>query len=157
MLRELASLRAEIESYEDEKDLWAAPPGISNSAGTLALHLCGNLQHYVGAKLGSTGYIRDRAAEFSLRNVPRVEIFAQIDAAAAAVETTIPQVGEGTLDQTFPEEILGQTVSTRDFLVHLTSHLAYHLGQVDYHRRLVTGIDVALPRMAIDPLRSEHP
>ena len=86
-----------------------------------------------------------------------VEIHAQIDAAAAAVETTLPQIGEDVLGEAFPEEILGQTVSTRDFLVHLTSHLAYHLGQVDYHRRLITGIDVPLPRMSIDPLRSKRP
>ena len=155
MLRDLASLRAEIESYPDEQSIWALSSGISNSAGTLALHLCGNLQHYVGAQLGATGYVRDRAAEFSRRDVPRAELLEQIAAAATAVETTMP-VDAATLERTFPEEIGGHVVATRDFLVHLTTHLAYHLGQVDYHRRITTGIDSPLPRMAIAPLRSER-
>lgn len=155
MLRELGSLRAEIEAYENEDDLWALPEGISNSTGTLALHLCGNLQHFVGAVLGASGYVRDRDAEFASRNVPRTEVLAQIDAAASAVEATLPRVTAEQLAADFPEAIMGHTVNTHDFLVHLTSHLGYHLGQVDYHRRLVTGKDVALPRMTPGALLSQ--
>lgn len=154
MLRELASLRREIEAYDNEDDLWAVPSGISNSAGTLTLHLCGNLQHYVGARLGATGYARDREAEFGRRDVPRQELLAQIDAAAAAVEETLPQITSERLGEDFPEPILGHTLNTGDFLVHLTSHLGYHLGQVDYHRRIVTGEDQPLPRMSVEQLRS---
>jgi hypothetical protein len=157
MLRELASLRAEIESYDKEEDLWALPPGISNAAGTLTLHLCGNLQHYVGAQLGSTGYVRDRDAEFGRRNVPREELLAQIDAASMAVETTLPRITPERLAADFPEAVLGHTLNTGDFLVHLASHLGYHLGQVDYHRRIVTGEDRPMPRVSVERLRSAKP
>ena len=139
VLRELRALRREIEGYASEADIWAAPSGISNSAGNLALHLCGNLQHYVGAVLGNTGYQRVRDLEFSRRNVPRSELLDEIDATIAAVERTLPAIEPSVLTSPYPEPVGGNTLMGEEFLLHLLSHLAYHLGQVDYHRRIVTG------------------
>jgi len=156
MLRELASLRAEIEAY-DEADLWSVPDGISNSAGTLALHLCGNLQHYVGAKLGGSAYVRDRDAEFARRNVSCAELFDQVTAAEAAVQTTFAKLGDADLAAKFPEEVMGRTVTTGNFLVHLVSHLAYHLGQIDYHRRLLARTGGAVSNLSIRHLESAQP
>ena len=87
--RDLGTLRREVEAYPDERGLWQEVPGISNVAGTLALHLAGNLQHYIGARLGRTGYVRDRAAEFARRDVPRSELLSQIEAARAAVKAAL--------------------------------------------------------------------
>ena len=135
--RELSALRREIERYPDDASLWRTPPGIANSAGTLALHLCGNLRHYIGARLGEDGYVRDRPAEFARRGVSREALTAEIDATAAAVAAVLPRLDPSRLGEPYPESVGGVIVRTDEFLVHLVTHLAYHLGQVDYHRRLV--------------------
>ena len=137
--RELCALTRAVEAYPDERDLWRLPPGVPNSGGTLALHLAGNLQHYLGAQLGATGYRRDRAAEFVDRDVPRAEILRRIEAARAAVRAAAERVDESALDADFPEVIADARIPTGEYLIHLVSHFAYHLGQLDYHRRLVTG------------------
>jgi hypothetical protein len=137
--RELGSLRRELEAYPDEKLLWTLPPGLPNSAGTLALHLTGNLRHYVGALLGGTGYIRDRDEEFAARDIPRAVLLGHIAEAEAAVESTLPGLSEAQMSLPFPEPIREHRLQTGELLIQLAVHLAYHLGQVSYHRRLVTG------------------
>ena len=137
--RDLRALRREIEAYGVERDLWRVEPGIGNSAGTLALHLAGNIQFFAGTVLGATGYVRDRAAEFAQRDVPRMELLREIDAALAAVERGVARLPDAALSQPYPQPPGGFAVTTGDFLLHLVSHLTYHLGQVDYHRRLLTG------------------
>ncbi len=137
--RELTTLRAELEAYPTEADLWRTLPGISNSGGNLALHLTGNLQHFIGAVLGKTGYKRDRDAEFGSRNVSRAELLAQVDQAIAAVRGTLDRLDAATLERQFPDAIAKMRLTTGDFLMHLASHFSYHLGQLDYHRRAVTG------------------
>lgn len=137
--RDLRALRREIEAFADEGDLWRVPPGISNSAGTLTLHLAGNVQYYIGTVLGGTGYVRDRDAEFARRDVPQAELLGEIDAALGAVERGMARVRDVDLAQSYPDPPRGLAVTTGQYLVHLISHFTYHLGQVDYHRRLVTG------------------
>lgn len=137
--RDLRALRRELEAYPDERDLWRLPPGVANSAGTLALHLAGNLQHYLGAALGATGYLRDRPAEFAARDVPRAMLLQEIEAARAAVGAGAARLGEQDLNADFPEVLGGSRVGLGEYLVHLVSHFSYHLGQIDYHRRVVTG------------------
>lgn len=140
LIRELRTLRRELEAYRNEADLWVTTPAIPNSTGTLALHLCGNLQHYIGALLGGTGYVRRRDDEFLTRDVPRTELIASIDATIAVIDATLNGSRPIDLAADFPEAIGGKfRVSTGDFLVHLAAHLAFHLGQADYHRRFVTG------------------
>ncbi len=154
MTRELVSVRKEVEAYADDADLWRAAPGIVNPGGTLALHLAGNLQHFVGAVLGGTGYQRDRDAEFSARNVPRADVLKEIDAAIATVEGTLGRLSPDDLAREYPLAIGKVRVETGEFLIHLQSHLAYHLGQIDYHRRLVTGSGTTLSTVAPGRLRS---
>jgi uncharacterized damage-inducible protein DinB len=139
VLRELAAVRRSVEAYPNDESLWILPSGLPNAGGTLVLHLAGNLQHYFGAVLGGSAYQRDRPAEFSRRDVPRAEMLAELDAARVAIEHTIPQLTEEVLAAPYPERIAGHVVTTDIFLVHLASHVAYHLGQLDYHRRVVTG------------------
>lgn len=137
--RELRSLRAQVEAYADERDLWLVAPGISNPAGVLAAHLVGNLQHFIGARMGGTGYVRDREAEFARRDRSRAELLAAIDETRGVVRATLAALPEDELEQDFPDVVAGVRLTTGDLLIHLVSHLAYHLGQVDFHRRLLTG------------------
>ena len=153
-LRELRALRREIEAYPDESSLWETRDGITNTGGNLALHLCGNLQHYVGARLGDSGYVRDRDAEFARRNVSRAEILAEIDAATAAVRLGLNRINDEDLEQPYPESIAKTTVTTGVWLMHLVAHLGYHLGQIDYHRRMVTGDATTLDVISVRELPS---
>jgi len=153
--RDLRTLAREVEAYADERDLWRLPPGIPNSGGTLALHLAGNIQHYLGARLGGTGYVRDRRAEFALRAVPRAELLARIEAARAAVRAAA--AAPVNLADDFPEVISEARLATGDYLVHLCTHFAFHLGQLDYHRRAVTGDVAGVGAMRPAELASARP
>jgi hypothetical protein len=155
--RDLAALRREVEAYPDERDLWREIPGVANVGGTLVLHLTGNLQHYFGARLASTPYVRDRPAEFARRNVPRWELLREIDAARAAVKAASTAVSAAQLAADFPETVGGSRVKTGDYLVHLAVHFAYHLGQLDYHRRVATGLNTSVDAVRPAELNSARP
>lgn len=137
--RDLRGLRRELEAYPDDRTIWAEVPGLPNPAGTLVLHIAGNLQHYVGARLGGTGYRRARPAEFARRGVPRAELLQEIERARAAVRSTLARLDPAELDREYPEPFAGEHLRTGELLVHLCAHLTYHLGQLDAHRRVVTG------------------
>jgi uncharacterized damage-inducible protein DinB len=139
LTRELRAIRRELEAYPDDASVWRPVPGQPNTGGTLALHVAGNVQHFFGAILGRDGYKRDRDAEFARRDVPRVELLRGLDAAIASVERTLQRLPDAALAAAYPELIAKRTVTTEMFLIHLATHLAYHLGQLDYHRRAVTG------------------
>ncbi len=137
--RDLASLAAQLDAYPDEQSAWKAVPGIANTGGTLAMHLVGNMRHFIGAQLGGSGYVRDRDAEFGARDVPRAELKKTITAAQGEVDSALAKLDPATLDRAYPLAGAGATLSTGQFLVHLATHFGYHLGQLDYHRRVVTG------------------
>ena len=137
--RELAGVRRSVEAYPDEESLWVHPKGLPNTGGNLALHIAGNLQHFFGARLGSTGYVRDRESEFTRRDVPKKELLAGLDAASKAIDAGLGSISPDAWLKTYPEQVGGRTMSTELFAIHLLSHLAYHMGQLDYHRRVVTG------------------
>jgi uncharacterized damage-inducible protein DinB len=139
MLRELRSLDREIAAYPDDSSIWQTPSGISNSAGNLALHMAGNLRHFIGHVLGGTSYVRDRNAEFSAKDLPRDELRALIAEAIADLDSAFDRITDEQLESEFPLPIMEHRFRTSDFLMHLAVHLSYHLGQVDYHRRLLTG------------------
>jgi uncharacterized damage-inducible protein DinB len=154
LTRDLRALRREIEAYPDVRDLWRAAPGITNPGGTLALHLAGNLQHFAGHVLGGSAYLRDRDAEFTRRDVPRAEVLGEIDRAIAAVATGLARVTDADLSREFPETIGKHRLTTAQALAHLVTHCSYHLGQVDYHRRVLTGQPLTVGAMAPGELRS---
>lgn len=135
--RDLNKLKAEIEQYQDEADLWSKPGNMPNSAGNLCLHLNGNLQHFFGAVLGDTGYVRDRDAEFSLTDVPREKMLADIDTTLSVVKSTLSKLTDDDLADDYPIEVFGNPMQTGWFLTHLSTHLTWHLGQIDYHRRML--------------------
>ena len=145
-------MRREVDAYPNDGAPWRMMPGIPNAGGTLVLHCAGNLQHYIGAVLGRTGYVRDRAAEFNRRDVPRSELGAELERAMSAVEGTLAALPAAELQRPFPVEVGGRILATDTFLAHAASHLAYHLGQLDYHRRLVTGTNEPVGAMPLDEL-----
>ncbi len=135
--RDLQKLKSEIELYRDENKLWYSEKGISNSAGNLCLHLIGNLNAYIGAELGKTGYVRQRDLEFSLKDIPRRELVENIEATIEVVNKSLAMVANEQLESDYAIMVFKEKVSTGLFLLHLATHLSYHLGQINYHRRLL--------------------
>ena len=158
ILRDLDTLAAEIAAYPDDVAVWALPAGAPNSAGTLTLHLVGNLRHFIGASFGHTGYVRQRELEFSTRDVPRAALLALIAKTRKEVDATLAALDEAVIDApysiplppTSPDH--GRIVPTGRFFVHLAVHLGYHLGQVDFHRRLTTGDGTSVGAIGLAPL-----
>ncbi|KAA1246799.1 DUF1572 family protein [Aquimarina sp. RZ0] len=135
--RDLQKLKLEISSYTKEKNLWLVTDQVSNSAGNLCLHLIGNLNTYIGAEFGKTGYVRERDQEFALKNVPVSKLLSMIDETILVVENSLNLLTRDDLQKEYPRMLLDKKPSTALFLVHLTTHLTYHLGQINYHRRLL--------------------
>jgi uncharacterized damage-inducible protein DinB len=135
--RDLEKLNTEITSYRDENIMWEVNGEIKNSAGNLCLHICGNLQHFIGSVLGNSGYVRERDSEFSRKNVPVDEMIKQIDQTILVVKNTLSELDENRLEEIYPINVFGKKMTTGFFLAHLTTHLDYHLGQINYHRRLL--------------------
>lgn len=135
--RDLNKLAEELRQYPTEESIWRVEHGIANSAGNLCLHLCGNLQHFIGAVLGNSGYVRNREAEFAEKNIARNLLLEEIERTKAAIAKTLPALPHEQLHAVYPIEVFGKPMATVYFLMHLATHLGYHLGQVNYHRRLV--------------------
>lgn len=135
--RDLSRLKKEIELYQEESNIWKVEKNIANSAGNLCLHLIGNLNTYIGKEIGKTGYVRNRELEFSLKNVPRIELLDKIDETIQMVNQSLGKLNESTLQDEYPILVFEGKISTEYLLIHLTTHLTYHLGQINYHRRLI--------------------
>jgi hypothetical protein len=135
--RDLDRLKNELSSYTDESSLWEVRKNISNSAGNLCLHIIGNLNHFIGAVLGGSGYVRDRDNEFIQKNVPVSTLLTDIDDVKTTIYNTLEGTSEEELSSNYPVNVFGYEMTKFFFLIHLHSHLSYHLGQINYHRRLV--------------------
>jgi hypothetical protein len=139
LTRELEAFAREVELFPDDEVLWKISPGVTNSAGNLALHACGNLRHFVGAVLGGTGYVRDRPAEFATRAGRREDVARALRDTASVVATALARVPEVALAEPYPEPHDGVQLPCGRFLLHLCVHLSFHLGQAGYLRRSLTG------------------
>jgi uncharacterized damage-inducible protein DinB len=137
--RDLTRLIQELTAFPDTASLWKTAPGVSNAAGTLALHLEGGLRHFIGLRLGKIEYKRDRPLEFSARGIEREELIARLEAVKASIPKVIAALSEAELDAIDPANGADKPMTVRQWLVHLYGHLGYHLGQVDYLRRVATG------------------
>ncbi len=135
--RDLEKLKQEIASYCNESNLWKVDKSIANSSGNLCIHLVGNLNTYIGAEIGKTGYVRNRDLEFSLKNIPQAQLVKMIEDTIVVVEDGLSKLNENDLEREYPLLVFKEKTSTGYFLVHLAVHLGYHLGQVNYHRRLL--------------------
>ena len=135
--RDLTKLETEIKLYTDTASLWTVAGDIKNSGGNLCLHLCGNLQHFIGHILGKSNYVRNREYEFSAKGLSAEVLVAEIQKTLAAVKSTLLNLDKNLLTQAYPAQPLNYPMTTMFFLIHLESHLEYHLGQINYHRRLM--------------------
>jgi uncharacterized damage-inducible protein DinB len=150
--RDLRCFIREVEAFPDDATLWRTVPGLRNSAGNLALHVAGNLRLLLGAVLGGTGYQRDREQELSQRSGSRAEVVAALEGAALDVELGLKALTAESLATPFPMAVGGLQPATGRFLMHLASHLAFHLGQAGYLRRTLTGEATTTGAMAIKEL-----
>lgn len=137
-LRDISILRSELDLYPDDKSLWRTIPGLPNTGGNLVLHLTGNLRHFIGAQLGHSGYVRDREAEFSTSSLPRQRLIQEVEAAHDEVFAALGQLDTARLAKPYPLQFDGESRSVGLVLLQMSSHLGYHLGQLNYHRRVVT-------------------
>ena len=138
-IRDIEKLQNEIQLYSNEEILWKVDNDIKNSAGNLAIHLIGNLNHFIGATLGNSGYIRQRDKEFNEKNIPRKLILKQLEEVKQSTEKVLLSLTENNLKGEYPINVFkNENMTTEYFLIHLYGHLNYHLGQINYHRRLLT-------------------
>lgn len=135
--RDLRKLHDEIGAYSSEEKIWSIQKGISNSAGNLCLHLIGNLNTYIGKELGNTNYVRNRPLEFSQKLIPKRVLLNQISETLQVVNETLGKIDERTLSDEYPILVFDKMKSIRHTLIHLATHLTWHLGQINYHRRLL--------------------
>jgi uncharacterized damage-inducible protein DinB len=135
--RDLNKLKTEINAYQNEQNLWLVDGNVTNSGGNLCLHLIGNLKTYIGLTLGDIPYIRDRPLEFSSKNVPRTELISAIVETQMIVKKTLSGLTEAQLQEYYPVDPGKEESTTFQYLIHLSLHLAYHLGQINYHRRFL--------------------
>lgn len=143
LVRELEGFERELALIPDEDLIWQTSPGVTNAIGTLTLHVCGNLQHFVGRVLGGTAYVRDRDREFSARHVPRLDLMAELARTQDVIRTVVPLLTDEALAAPYPEAVAGGVTTTGLLLTHLVAHLAFHLGQAGYLRRTLTGDNVS--------------
>ncbi|WP_428225546.1 DinB family protein [Flavobacterium sp.] len=135
--RDLNRLKQEIESYTKEENLWVISENISNCGGNLCLHLLGNLNTFIGTGLGNTGYVRQRDLEFSQKNIARTTLLDAIDDVKAMIAKTLNTLTEAQLQEIYPIAIRPEGETVFHFLIHIEAHLNYHLGQINYHRRVL--------------------
>ena len=134
--RDLKKLKDEIELYKNEADLWETADGISNSGGNLCLHITGGLQYLIGAVLGGTGYVRDRDKEFTSKGVERKYLVAQLEELITMINKTLTSFSAENMEAEYPFMFDNAKRSTSYVLLQLLLHLNYHLGQVNYLRRI---------------------
>ena len=135
--RDIKKLRQEIASYTNDERMWHIEKGIANSAGNLCLHLVGNLKTYVGKDLGNIPYARNREAEFSEKGLKKQELLEMIDSTLMTVSKTFDNLEDARLRDDFPAMVFKEKTTVAYMLIHLAAHLEYHLGQINYHRRLL--------------------
>ena len=137
--RDINKLKIEISSYENEKDLWIIGKEIKNSGGNLCLHLIGNLKQFIGKVLGNFEYARNRDAEFGSKYVPRKEILNELEETKEIVIASLKKLEESDFEKIYPVNVFNKEMTTGFFLISLAAHLNYHLGQINYHRRIIGG------------------
>ncbi len=135
--RDIEKVKQELSLYQNEENIWKVKKNIKNSGGNLTLHLIGNLKHFIGAILGESGYVRNRDAEFTDKDVPVHDILRQLDEVKTVIHNTLSRLSSEDLEKKYPVNVFGYEMNTMYFLMHLIAHLNYHLGQINYHRRLL--------------------
>ncbi|MCF2490941.1 DUF1572 family protein [Dyadobacter sp. CY347] len=140
--RDLKKLRDEIRQYPSDESLWVQLPGTINTGGNLCQHLIGNLRTYVGLALGQVHYVRNRDAEFAERLFTQTALLEELDQLLPIVMKSVESLSEAQLEAEYPRNVLDMFANQTTALVltHLLTHLSYHLGQINYHRRWISAV-----------------
>jgi len=133
----LNALKNEISLYKNEENIWKLEGDITNTPGNLCLHLCGNLKHFYGAIIGNTGYVRERDLEFSRKNVSRNDLIKEVDETISMIEKIFDGLTLEDVNRIYPDDKFGENVTYGFVFSRLVSHLSYHIGQINYHRRIL--------------------
>jgi hypothetical protein len=137
--RDLTRLAQELRAFPDDATLWATLPGVSNSAGNLTLHLEGNLRHFIGYHLGGVAYTRVREEEFVAAGIPAADLVQRIESLQSFIPDIVAGLTQAQLDSIFTASVWDGQRVTSQFLFHIYGHLNFHLGQIGYLRRILTG------------------
>src|SRR5499427_2892566 len=115
------------------EQLWRKPFPYGNSVGHLILHLTGNLNYYIGARILETGYVRDRDREFSEPEpIPKENLFAAFDKTIAMVADTIrKQTPEDWLKE-YSAEREPEAKERFNIFLRSAGHAYHHVGQIIY-------------------------
>jgi hypothetical protein len=136
--RDLATLLRHVQAFSSDEAMWQTVPGVTNSAGNLILHLEGNLREYIGRQLGNISYTRNREAEFDIKGLSRNELISRVEHLTATIPAVIASLSPAQLAAAYPESVLEREFTVQGFLLHLYGHLGWHMGQIDYVRRVVS-------------------
>ncbi|HLK17881.1 MAG TPA: DinB family protein [Bryobacteraceae bacterium] len=148
--RDLARLMQQVDAFPGDESLWRKLPGITNPAGNLVLHLEGNLREYIGRQLGGLPYERVRPLEFSSTGLPKENLTARLSELRNTIPSVIERLSQDELEKPYPEQVLEIPLTTQEFLIHIYGHLNWHLGELDYLRRALSGSG-ALERIGLQP------
>jgi len=137
--RDINKLIAELQVYEQDEEIWTTNEGIKNSAGHLSQHLIGNLNTYIGQAIGKIPYERNREAEFGQVRYQRSQLVELLKDTLSRIRQALSSLKETDLANQFPPEVLflAEKQSVAFVLTHLLAHLSWHMGQINYHRRLI--------------------
>ncbi len=138
LTQKLTNLQNEIMAYDSDELFQKTPPGAPNSAEVLSKHIVGNLNWYIGAQLGGTGYERDRDAEFVPGVYTRETLYDSIAETKDMVTKVLGDLWNEDLTKIYPIPFKDHEITIHAMLLTLTSHLDYHLGQINYGRRIAT-------------------
>lgn len=133
----LETLSEEISLFENKNDLWKLNGSINNTCGNLAMHLCGNLKHFIGFGIGKNGYIRNRDLEFSIKGLSREDVLSEIKSTSDAITPVLEKLTKEDLLKKYDYDFFGEDAAINYVLMRLASHFTYHLGQINYFRRLL--------------------
>src|SRR5689334_8578583 len=135
--RDIRKLIGEVNLFNNEEDLWRTKGSVKNSCGNLVLHIIGGLNYLIGATLAHTGYVRNRDQEFIRKGVARKELIAQLEELIPMINETLNSLTAEDMEGEFPIFFDKPKTSVSYVLVQLSLHLNYHLGQVNYLRRIL--------------------
>jgi len=116
-----------------QEQFWSNPRGYGNSAGHLVLHVTGNLNYYIGARLAGTGYVRNRDLEFTdASGRPKEEVLEAFDRAIAMVAGAIRGQSEEDWMRDYSAEREPQAKNRFTIVLRCAGHAYHHVGQMIY-------------------------
>ena len=135
--RDISKLIEEINLFKNEEDLWRTTGSVKNSCGNLVLHIIGGMNYLIGTTLAHTEYVRNRDQEFIQKNVEKKELIAKLEELITIINQTLNRLTPEQMENEYPIFFDKPKTSVSYVLVQLLAHLNYHLGQVNYLRRIL--------------------